>query len=427
MRKLFILTILAIALVAILGCDDRGTGIEPNDPGQTISGIGPGLDHAWHPQLGFQLRNPEERFFASVFIPEEALSDPPRPVPLLVLLAPEYGDRLHFFRAGLEDMVKEMTASGEIQPMLIYCMAGNRTFGGFFYGNSAPAGFYDDILCDSLIDFLQNERFSAIIDNPSKRGIGGIGQGAYGAFRTALRNPGLFSSISVADGPLDFDGSDGNSGLLDMFQTCLDEQHAYYAAKPDANTSDFDFRTDFDSSLTMPVSQMFIGGALAFSPNDTVVFFNPYVSVDDLAIDSSWQIAHDDTLTGGGDSTTLVTGVVNNATPGLDFDFHMPFDADGNVYQPIWDMWMRNNLENIHTAVGGTPLADMNIWVASNPNAKWNYHDQTQSWITFLGTQGYAVEEYDYSSFTDDPITEDEYLYDILREMLIFHSENFGN
>ncbi len=424
MKNTFILIILAIALIAMLGCDDRGTGIEKNPLGQINSGIDANTDHVWHPQLGFQLRNPEERFFASAFIPAEAFADPPRPIPLLVLLAPEYGDRLHFFRAGLEDMVREMTASGEIQPMLIYCMAGNRTFGGFFYGNSAPAGFYDDILCDSLIDFLQNDQYFALVDNPSKRGIGGVGQGAYGAFRTVLKNPGLFSSISVADGPLDFDGPNGNDGLQQLFQTCLDEQHAYYAATGD--TSPFDFHTDFDSSLTMPVSQMFIGGALAFSPNDTTVFFDPYVSVLDLAIDSSYRIADDD-LPGGGDSTTLVTRIVNNANPSLNFDFHMPFDADGNVYQPIWDLWMRNNLEDIHTAVGGTPLADMNIWVASNPNAKWNYHEQTQSWVTFMVNQGYSVEEYDYSSFNDDPITEDEYLYDILREMLIFHSENFGN
>jgi predicted deacetylase len=66
------------------------------------------------------------------------------------------------------------------------------------------------------------------------------------------------------------------------------------------------------------------------------------------------------------------------------------------------------------------------MWFATNPNAHWNYYQMTQSWMEFLRSQGHELEEHRYSSYNDDPATNDEYLFDILREMLIFHSNNFG-
>jgi len=49
----------------------------------------------------------------------------------------------------------------------------------------------------------------------------------------------------------------------------------------------------------------------------------------------------------------------------------------------------------------------------------------TQSWLTFLRSQNYNITEHPYNSFNGQSVTDDEYLYDLLREMLIFHSENF--
>ena len=192
-RYLLVLLVSAILLTAMFGCDDRGTNIVNVDLGslQDSAGVDPHRDHVFVPQLSLQIRNPSELLLGSAYLPKEVFP-PTRPVPLLILLAPEGGDKFHYFRVGLEQLAKEMTASGEIQPMVIYCMSNDLTFGGYFYASSGPAGDYDSIIGAELVDWLTNFSIPPIIDDPSKRGIGGIGQGAYGAFRAALKHPGVF-------------------------------------------------------------------------------------------------------------------------------------------------------------------------------------------------------------------------------------------
>ena len=146
-----------------------------------------------------------------------------------------------------------------------------------------------------------------------------------------------------------------------------------------------------------------------------------------VTIDNQYRIA-DDALPNGGDSTTLVTEVIRNIRPEIDFDFHLPFDSTGEADTSlIWPLWMRNSLDSLHEQAGGRPLDDVNMWIASNPDAKWEYYDMTQGWVDFLIGQGYPVEEYEYSGFSGDEVIQDEYLFDLLREMLIFHSNNFGD
>jgi S-formylglutathione hydrolase FrmB len=402
-------------------------------------GVWPEAQHVITPQLKLQLRNPEGLLLAAAFLPETRTDDA-KPAPTLILLAPEGGDHFHYFKAGLEQVAKEMIAAGEIQPMYIYCVGNNPLFGGYFYASphaydsAAPCGDYDRIIGSELIEHI-HEIFPGTIEDSTQRGIGGIGQGAYGAFRAAILNPGAFTSISVADGPLDFDGPNGNSGLQDLFDDVIAEQEAYHQLRYGSGSA-FSFHADFDSSKTMPLSRMFIGGSLAFSPNDTLVEFTR-----DPGNASSWIIGDryrvaDSTLLGGGDSTTYIPDVLQDIDQDEDFDFHLPFDSlgqayvDGNPSNPAhwaWSQWMHNNLDSLHERVGGLPLRGVNIWVASNPGARWNYYEMTQSWIGFLSTKGYGheVEEYDYSSF-DGPVESDEYLYDLLRKMLKFHSDNFG-
>jgi len=455
LRYLILLSAILVVLAIVFGCDDRGTGITPVDLGELENwpGVDPSPSHPFTPALTLQLRNPQELLLGSAYWPPEAVSVPPtHPLPLLVLLAPETGNRYYYFKAGLGELARELTASGLIQPMVIYCMANDQTFGGFFYGNSDPAGRYDSIFNsdgipftsggrDDLLEYLHSH-YPATIELPSKRGIGGIGQGAYGAFRAAIKNPGMFSSISVADGPLDFDGPTGNSGLISLFDDVITEQETFYALDPDTTADGvplpFDFKVHFDSAGSMPVSMMFIGGSFAFSPNDTLIQYER--RIDSIMQGGMWRYSMriivnnryriaDSLLPGGGDSTTLMTSIVKGDSPsrGLDLHFHLPFDDNGTLYQPIWDYWMRNNLEDMYEAAGGSPLAGVSMWFGTNQNCRWGYYEMTQSWMNFLRGEGYDLEEYRYSSYTDDPITYDEHLFDVLRQMLIFHSNNFGD
>ena len=267
LRYLVILTGLAIVLAVISGCDDRGTNIQPVDlDDQALrSGVDPSPSHAFTPELTLQIRNPQELLRGAAFLPFDATSmGQQRPMPLLILLAPEYGNQFYYFKAGLAELARELMASGEIQPMVIYCMSNDQTFGGYFYADSDPAGHYDSIFQytpgdgdDDLLEYL-HRFYPATIEQASKRGIGGVGQGAYGAFRAVIKNPGVYSSISVTDGPLDFNGSNDESGLISLFDDALAEQHVNYALNPDTNAAGdplpFNFNRNFDSSLTMPIS-----------------------------------------------------------------------------------------------------------------------------------------------------------------------------
>jgi hypothetical protein len=470
MRRFLILLTGAVMIVAVLfGCEDRGTNLATLDLGdlENYSGVDPSPNHPFTPALTLQLKNPQEILYGATYVPPEAV-DPAQthPLPLLILMAPENGNRYYYFKAGLSQLARELTAAGLIQPMVIFCLANDQTFGGYFYGNSDPAGHYDSIFIsddvdwangasdvppphgapdgigprDDLLQYLHTF-YPATIRSASKRGIGGIGQGAYGAFRIAMKNPGMFSSIAVADGPLDFDGDDGNSGLIGLFDDAVQEQAAYYAAHPELDTLGnpipYDFRVHFDTSVTMPVSRMLTGGALAFSPNDISIDYQRRIDSSysqgawhytmRVIINSREQVA-DSLLPGGGDSTTFIGGIVRRDSQSrqVDMDFHLPFHETGLRYQTVWDRWMDNNLENMFEAAGGDPLDGVSMWFATNRNARWNYHEMTQSWMDFLRGQGHEIEEYPYSSYNDDPVTHDEYLFDILREMLIFHSNNFG-
>jgi hypothetical protein len=433
LRYMYVLTFLAISLLLVLGCTDRGDSITKVSLGdlESTSGLYPDFDHSFDKDLCMQIRNPDELLLGSAFLPKEVFP-PVKPVPLLVLLAPERGDKLHYFKAGLETLMREMIAKGEIEPMAVYCVGNDQTFGGYFYGNNCPVGFYDSILGPRVMPWLSRDVLPAVDDRPSQHGIGGIGQGAYGAFRTAIKNPGAFSSITVTDGPLDFDGPDYDStGLMSLFDSALAEQEAFYQTRPISDTfPEFSYHRDFDSSRTMPISMMFIGGSLAFSPNDTAYTFTRTVLVNNntIRIDLMSEAARAAQMIAGplgGDSTTYIWKIVKSQDN--NWAFHLPFDSLGKAYAPAWNRWMANNLENMYTAAGGDALDGVNVWVASNPNAKFHYYEQTQSWLSFLRSEQVSVTEYPYSSFGSDPITQDEYLYDLLREMLIFHSDNFKN
>jgi len=428
MIKIFALS-LFLTLVIITGCDDRGTNV-PARPILDRGGAWTAANHVFSPQLRFQFQNDLELLPLWVYIPQIAW-DPPlgesRPVPVLILLAPQFADQFYYANHGLETLLKEMIADGTIQPMIVACVANNSTFGGYLYAGGTnfenlphpTSGAYDYIignLQDSLglVPFLR--RSLHVLPGRQKTGIGGVGMGSYGAFRAALLYDTTFGSITVTDGPLDFDGAPGlGNGLVDLFDDALMEQGLL-----NGNIQ------NFDSSSAWPLSNMFIGGAYAFSPNDTVIYHHmvrpigtpvppdAYPEVDStLKIDSALN---------------LITGFFGPGTP-YRFDYHLPFNANGSVYAPIWDnFWMTEDLENLlGNATNG--LDGVDIWIGTTTQANYNFYQQTQSWINTLTSApyNYIVTERPYQGTPGQPANGDQYLYDLLKEILIFHSNSFGN
>lgn len=420
---------LILAALLAVSCSDRGTNVPDAPKEDTIEewAINPLANHVFtqnpadptgSPQLLFQIKNRDHIQEMTMYVPRAAYPPPTgelKQVPLLVLLAPQYGSKYFYFDHGLLQIAQELLAEGKIQPMIICCLSSDQVFGGYFYGNSYPAGYYDDIIGspdnEGLVAFLYSQ-YSNLINSTSKRGIGGIGLGAYGAYRAALKHPGMFGSISVVDGPLDFDGADGNSGLKSLFDAALQEQGLTPAT----------FKTNFDSSTAWPVSSMFIGGSLAFSPHDTLLDYDVAITGlggqtrDTVYINSRWTLE---------DTVSLISGIIKEDQGA--WEFHLPFDGSGNVNQPIWDMWMRNDLSTLLDDAGAGALDGVNQWIATSTQAHYGFHAMTMSWVSTLRGDGYAPEVHEYDGYDGKPATGNEYVYDLIREMLIFHSQSFGD
>jgi hypothetical protein len=425
-RRFLLFAVLAL-MVLVSGCEDRGRNIPTGVVIQNAGGNFP-TQHAFssdvlidpydQPQLILQIRNQPALMKMAIYIPQ-VVFDLNRPVPALILLPPQGGDESYFLARGLKRLLEEMITDGTIQPMIVVSVSNDRTFGGFFYGNSWPAGFYDQVLGVKIQEYLQFN-FPTLVANQQKFGIGGLGQGAYGAFRAAIQNPGLYGSITVLDGPLDFDGATGTGGLIPLMDSVFVEQPAL----TDLNFREPPLDGGFDTSSLWPVSQMFTGGAFAFSPNDTSLTLNIGTDANGnllISVATREQLA---------DSTALINQLISAGPGSNSLHFHLPFLPSQRPYTPIWqNYWMPNNLDSLHVAAGGSPLAGVNMWIRSSPEAKWGFHEMTQSWYNTLTTNfGYTTVEYsEYIGYDGTPAREGEYLYDQLREMLIFHSESFGD
>ncbi|NOY87886.1 MAG: hypothetical protein GXO93_00670 [FCB group bacterium] len=418
-----IILILTFTLILSYGCSDRGTNSNGETNLKTGSLIKIEGAHVFFNELLLQIKNKFQQLQIITYTPQadfpDYLGGKQKPVPLLVLLPPRYGDANFYFDHGLKELADELISKGIIQPMAIACISNDKIFGGYFYaGHSPAAGNYDTLVGGTLMKYLRTI-LPFTIDSVSKTGIGGVGMGAYGAFRAALLHKGVFSSISAVDGPLDFDGADGNSGFLSLFSDALNEQGLLGGTTDTLHPSWVD---RFDSSSSKPLSQLFIGGALAFSPHDTAVTwdtsYNQFTHIQTITITSRQSIT---------DSTTLVKNIINQDEHNL--DFLLPFDSLGQPYPPIWNMWVSNNLENI-LADSSSALNGVNMWIATSPETNFaNYHSQTLSWINTLTNPPYnfPVETLTYKGYSGNPANNDQYIYDLMRAMLIFHSDNFGN
>ena len=338
MRKTYViaLIIFSVAILFAGGCSDRGE--KTPTASNNFSDWAGWTDADWAyrtsaassaapAQFLFQLRNPDALWVADIIVPKEAWPAPignGQRVPLLVLLAPENQGEYFFRDHGLYELSSQMVESGEIQPMIIVCMGNDPTFGGYFYGNSYAGGQYDAIIADTnsypdsdfgniargLLSQIENVNNLGLLlqKSPDKRGIGGFGQGAYGAFRAILKHPGVYKSISVADGPLSFD-----HGLDDLIPQAIVEQQALWTAK--GKLGSFDDMALFDTAATAPLSRMFVGGAISFSPNDTLIDYTLYPVArdgepDTVVIDNRYQWTDSDN---SDTSSTLVSNLIHQS------------------------------------------------------------------------------------------------------------------
>lgn len=423
-RYKLLIALLLLGMVIAFGCTDRGTNV-PTRVSVDDAAIDPNRNSPIAtPALNFQVFNPEGIIQMAVYTPLKQFIGRD-PMPLLVLLAPEYESKFYYADHGIVELADEMIKNGEIGPVVIAMVGNDQIFGGYFYANSFPGGAYDSVLGPAIFNQLSGFIGFPLIDSPGKRAIGGFGQGAYGAFRAAITHPGYYGSVVTGDGPLDFDGPTGSGGLTSLFTSVFAEQ-----GKAVGDASIF---SSFDSSIALTMTQYFIGGALAFSPHDTLIVFDTIRTLDTTIFGDTFVVAIDYPITSNRDtagfivtdSMTLVSGLIKGDATRNDFnfDFHLPFDASANTHAPIWSMWMANNLEALAANNPGA-LSNTNVWIGTTNEGTfgpWStYGEQSQSWISSLQGMGVNVSSASFSGYGGNPATRDEYVFDLLREMLLY-------
>jgi hypothetical protein len=418
-RLLYIIAVLtALVILVLAGCSDRGSNVPTRTTTYGWTWL-PQENPPFVPDLTYQRSNADGQLKMTIWAPKEVVQEN-KPASLLILLAPGEADQWFYFEHGIHKILNEMMANGEIDPMVVVCVANDRLYGGYFYGNSLPGGYYDNVLGNTLIEHLQF-RFPSLIVDPHYRGIGGFGQGAYGAFRAAIQNPDAFSSITAVDGPLDFDGPDGESGFMLLFNDALFENGLNLTTGYSRTVA----ARQIDSSSANPITRMFIGGSVAFSPHDTSLNKTGLRHAGTLVINSRNSI---------NDSTTLVTHLLTGqklggpiaTTAALEFSFHLPFDSISRTHAPTWRRWMQNNLDTLLIKGGGNALDNTSIWIASTPEAKYTFNQQTVSFEDFLmNDMDLAVDTMSYVGYPGNPAHDNEYVYNLLQVMIKYHADHF--
>ncbi len=112
---------------------------------------------------------------------------------------------------------------------------------------------------------------------------------------------------------------------------------------------------------------------------------------------------------------------------------HVPIDSLGNensaAAQFIWDAWMKQNIANLYLADSAGQAANflnMPKLLIESKNANFYYTDQMDGFIQFLddiGDTNHTVIDFEGNSLLTG--TADHFLYDLLEDILIFHSEHF--
>jgi hypothetical protein len=423
-KVVFLVTILAIGLLFLSACSDK----TKNNPARPVIS-----DTGMVANLNF---NSFSIFFSTMNdrtkVPREQGNKPYRiylppgysttgtgdRYPILYLFPPFGADELYYFERGLATVADRLISEGKIGPMLIVSIDGRSLLGGSFYTDSPRQGAYftalykDSAYVEPTVvagQFTLEDRtysaraFMGMIDavyntlgEPKFRAASGVGMGGYGAFKSVLQT-GNFGSVSAIDAPLDFDG-EGDGGFLSLFQELYDGSHWNLV----------------DTSTANPAMSMVVSAAAAFSPRDSVF------RVDSIYYDNFGTLTMGYTVTDtfALDAATLVT---NHAA-------HVPFDHTGTINSAVWNLWMSHNVESMYDNAAPLQKAAfpaMKKLLITVEDSKAHFDEQMSGFMQFLDANGM---EYEHKSFSGSDVlsgTADHYMYDILEDILIFHSDNF--
>ncbi len=442
MKSRFIIAALIVIVGALLvaGCTDK-TKDNPTRPATPEQGL-PFLNSWSFYSLFFSTeKNPG-------YMPATALVPPGyswetgggTPYPVLYMLSPFRGDDRYYFEHGLAEVANRLWSEGKIKPMIIVSIDGRSPLGGSFYVNSAAQGRYYSALTedeDFLIQHYYNrnrfptpevnvvkllkshalvnrlDEWYLTVPDAAHRAISGVGMGGYGAFAAVLKT-GMFGSVSAVNAPLDFDGADGNGGFKRLI--------------PEVFPGSF---TGFDTSATNFARSLVVSAAAAFSPYYTG--FTVDSVYDDQFGAQTFSFKPSDSLvyTYLNPDDSLVADL---STLLPEHMLQVPIDSLGNMNSPaaqfVWETWMKNNIADLYAADDAGQAANfrnMPKLLIESKNADYYYTDQMDGFIQFLNSIGARHTVIDFNGNSLLTGTADHFLYDLLEDILIFHSDHFAS
>jgi len=380
MRKLSLILMLGLSLIiALSGCKKRKNPVEPTilkQPTyfQISQNLWPALDN---PPLSNQFSIPSRTVVVS--IPGEVPIDNQGHVPLtwkkkypVLYFLTDFGqDALTFAQTyRVNDIADELTAKGEIQPMIVVIADGNNPMGG---GTSI---------------------FTRIVnDSTKKRGISGVGMGGYGAFRVAMDYPQFYSSVSAISAPLSIDAGPNGDWFTDYLRATAVQESLTFSPYPDSNIVPITDPLD----KTTPATNWLFAMALGFSPHDP------------------------------GDTDSSSYFKIENYPQGGPFrGVDLPFDSAGSLRASIWTNWVDSN--DVKTLLAGPKagsLANTKIYFEVGLQDSYMLQIANKNFNNFMATQSYTYIYHEYTGYGSFPADHFNFAFDRIVAILKFHSSNF--
>lgn len=376
MIKIAVLFLIAAGLVA--GCMRRDNPTRPSDPEKGLVSQGAhqynGLNAANAVWSTFQSR------WVSAYWPVgyDAAAGPRYPV--LYLLPgfdgePSfyylYGNETYYNSSAVAAIADELIATGEIKPLVIIMPDASIYYGGAFYGNSALAGQWENMMAVELVSYA-DATFRTLVDKES-RALGGHSSGGYGAIRIAMKYPDVFNSISAIDAPLAFEHGNMNQ----LFQSYLAESGITSQAGYD-NADTTAFRVLGKEYMVLLYSM-----AATFSPADA--------------------------------KGTSKFGQLQ---------IHLPFNYQGQLDQSIWNLWLDNDLYSwLDNATYAANLNNQNLHLEHSDRDIYFFNLQTEAFIEKLHDLNINHSDASFSTYEGGDEHARAYLYDRIAGILKFHDQ----
>jgi S-formylglutathione hydrolase FrmB len=394
MKKILGLALILASSLAFVSCSDRELPVDVEEP----SGL--------YYFFGFTSEALNNNVMEDFPVREILIYAPPgydtydhrTRYPVLYLLHGFGGDH-NYYRGlyGLAETMDELINSGEIEPMIVVVPNASNNLGGGFYTNSPDTlsgypgqsfgGFYQDFICNEVVDSIDANYKT--IPLREFRGIAGHSMGGYGAIKLAMLRNDLFGSVSSMSGPLGFNAQLGNvpgfHGILTLIPGVFDENGieegdtaGYFAIMPGTQKI---------------LTNMFFAMAAAFSPHDPD---NPDTS-----------LAH-------------------KLFPGRQYKVDLPFDAEGEVDETIWPLWLANDVSTLFLSAYSGVFDSTDLYVDAGNQDDFFFQLQSQYFAAAAGEYD-AIDFFEIYSGSGNNLEPDHMtlINERLRQVIEFHDESF--